>query len=180
LNTYCRPFVIPPERLGIWCPEQAAQQLGDPYLRVLCFDPDQLQEFPLEDVAGWFKQSNERIYSAAEPAAEFEVSCALTAGIHRIQTPPEFHAVDELLMIASRPAANKDEPSAAVLVLRPKTGEVEVLEQKWFTANRCDVGYQWIARVARDPVTGRIVGDGIRLGKFELSEDGQDVARWLE
>jgi hypothetical protein len=147
---------------------------------VLCFDPDQLQPFPLEDVAGWFKQSNERIYSAAAPRSEFEVSCALPTGVNQVEVPRDFHAVDELLMVASCPAASKDAPSAAVLVLRPAASEVEVLPQKWYTANRCDVGYQWIARVARDPVTGRLVGDGIRMGKFELSEDGQDVERWLE
>ena len=36
LNTYCRPFSIPPHWLGIWCPEGRS-------IRIACFDPDQLK-----------------------------------------------------------------------------------------------------------------------------------------
>src|SRR5579871_4282234 len=35
LNTYCRPFLVPPAYLGVWCPEGRS-------LRVVCFDPAQL------------------------------------------------------------------------------------------------------------------------------------------
>ena len=41
-----------------------------------------LKPFPLGEVAGWFKQSNERVYAATAPLAEFEVSCALPPGTH--------------------------------------------------------------------------------------------------
>jgi hypothetical protein len=56
LNTYCRPFAVPPHYLGIWCPEGRS-------IRITCFDPDQLKSFDLSEVAGWFKPSSERIYS---------------------------------------------------------------------------------------------------------------------
>ena len=36
LNTYCRPFLLPPHFLGIWCPEGRN-------IRIACFDPDQLK-----------------------------------------------------------------------------------------------------------------------------------------
>src|SRR5206468_2424337 len=38
LNTFCTPFAIRPDRLGIWCPEPGA-------LRILCFDLDKLAGF---------------------------------------------------------------------------------------------------------------------------------------
>ena len=47
------------------------------------------------------------------------------------------------------------------------------------TPNQYDVGRQWIARVARDPESHRILGEAVRVGNFELSEDGQRVERWL-
>jgi len=47
LNTYCRPFLVPPNFLGIWCPEGRS-------IRLACFDPDQLKAFDLAEVAGWF------------------------------------------------------------------------------------------------------------------------------
>ena len=93
LNTYCRPFLIGPNRFGIWCPEPRT-------IRLLCFDPDQLKVFSLVDIVGWFKQSTERVYSATEPLAEFEVSSALPAGVHKVEVPPEFHSMDELLLLA--------------------------------------------------------------------------------
>ena len=38
-----------------------------------CFDPDQLKSFSLAEIAGWFKHSSDRIYSATAPFADFEV-----------------------------------------------------------------------------------------------------------
>src|SRR5438270_214470 len=38
LNTYCRPFLVAPNYLGIWCPEGRS-------IRLVCFDPDQLKAF---------------------------------------------------------------------------------------------------------------------------------------
>ena len=81
LNTYCRPFFVPPTYLGIWCPEGRS-------IRVTCFDPDQLKAFDLVEIAGWFKPSSERIYSAAAPLAEFEVSLGLAAGMNKIEVLP--------------------------------------------------------------------------------------------
>src|SRR5260370_260073 len=54
LNTYCRPFLVPPHHLGIWCPEGRS-------IRVKRFDLDQLTSFSLSEIAGWFKQSPDRI-----------------------------------------------------------------------------------------------------------------------
>src|SRR5438270_12706757 len=57
LNTYCRPFLVPPSHLGVWCPEGRN-------LRLTCFDPDTLNTFAFAELAGWFKQSTDRIYAA--------------------------------------------------------------------------------------------------------------------
>ena len=181
LNSYCRAFLIPPGRLGIWCPEaEAGGQSYKSYLRFLCFDPEQLEPFSLNQVAGWFKQSSERVYSATAPLAEFEISGSLAAGDHAIEVPEEFRTVEELLAPTSYPAVNRDAAAAAVYVVQPRAGRVQVLPQKWFTPAKTDFGYQWITRIARDPLTRRLVGDGIRINKFELSEDGCEVAGWIE
>lgn len=173
LNSYCRTFLLPVSRLGIWCPEPR-------YLRLLAFDPDQLRPFPLTEVAGWFKKSQERIYSTTAPLAEFEIDSALPAGTHKLEVPPEFRGLEELLLVNSYPALTKDDAAYAVFVLRPGAGEVEVLPQKWFTRSQYDVGHRWITRVTRDPVSQRLIGDGIRIGRFELTEDGTQLERWIE
>src|SRR5438105_14324909 len=120
LNTYCRAFPIEPRLLGIWCPEPRS-------IRVLCFDPDQLRAFSFVDVVGWFKLSNERVYSATEPLAEFELSSSLAEGAHKIEVPPEFRAVDELLLVNSSPARTRVDRAFAILVVCRWAGLVLVL-----------------------------------------------------
>jgi hypothetical protein len=173
LNTYCRPFLVDPNYLGIWCP-------AGRNLRFTCFDPDQLKAFDISELAGWFKQSSDRIYAATPPVAEFEIPVALPPGTHKIDVPPELATVEELIVPTTYKAMSNDDPAFALFVVYPHAGLVEVLPQKWFTAAQCDVGYQWITRAARDPESHRIVGDGVRIGKFLLEEDGCRLERWIE
>lgn len=173
LNTYCRPFLIPPNSLGIWCPEGRN-------IRLACFDPDQLKAFELAEVAGWFKQSSERIYAATAPVADFEIPLTLEAGTHKIDVPPAFARVDELLIPTSYKAMSNDDPAFAIFVFYLQAGLVEVLPQRWFTATQYRVGQQWITRAARDPESQRIIGECFGVGTFLLEDDGRRLAQWVE
>ena len=173
LNTYCRPFLVAPHFLGIWCPEGRS-------IRLACFDPDRLKGFDVAEVAGWFKQSSERIYSGAAPTAEFEVPLDLGSGIHKIDVPAEFASLDELIVPTSYKAMSSDDPAYALFVFYLHAGLVEVLPQKWFTAAQYKVGPQWITRAARDPESHRIVGECFGVGTFLLEEDGCRLADWIE
>ena len=173
LNTYARPFLVPPAHLGIWCPE-------GPNIRITCFDPDQLKAFDFAEIAGWFKQSAERIYAATPPLADFEVPASLPPGANKIEVPAELHSVEELIVPTNYPAQTYDDPVMALYVFYLHAGLVEVLPQKWFTLGKTDVGYQWITRAARDGETQRIFGDGIRVDGFLLQEDGMKLEQWLE
>ena len=172
LNTYCRPFLVPPHFLGIWCPEGRN-------IRLACFDPDQLKAFDLAEVAGWFKQSSDRIYAATAPLADFEVPLSLGTGTHKIDVPAELRSVDELIVPTSYKAMSHAEPSFALFILYLQAGLVEVLPQKWFTAAQYRVGQQWITRAARHPESHRIVGECFGVGMFLLEEDGCRLADWL-
>ena len=173
LNTYCRPFLVPPRSLGIWCPENRN-------LRFTCFDSDRLKAFDLSELAGWFKQSHERIYAAAEPIAEFEVPVALVAGMHKIGVPAELATVEELIVPTSFKAMSNDDPAFALYVFHLQAGLVEVLPQKWFTAAQYDVGRQWIPGAVRDPDSHRIVGECFGVGTFLLEDDGRRLEHWIE
>ena len=172
LNSGCTPFLVPPANLGIWCHEYRK-------LRLLAFDPDQLKAFSYMDIAGWFKASNDRIYSATEPIADFDISAVLPPGAHPIDVPAGLHTVDEVLAPVSYPAKEPADAAYAIYAFYLQAGLVEVLPQKWFTLGKSDIGYQWITRAVRDPQSHRIVGDGIRIDAFELDESGTDIARWL-
>lgn len=172
LNTYCRPFLVPPHFLGIWCPEGRN-------IRVTCFDPDQLKAFDLAEVAGWFKPSSDRIYAATAPVADFEIPLSLAPGTHKIDVPAELRSVDELIVPTSYKAMSNDEPAFALFILYPQAGLVEVLPQKWFTAAQYQVGKQWITRAARDAESHRIFGDCFGVGAFLLEDDGCRLANWI-
>lgn len=58
----------------------------------------------------------------------------------------------------------------ALMLLNPASGTLQLYPLDWFNDGRVDLGYQWVTRVARDPKTGRIHGDGIRIGPFSLDE----------
>ena len=172
LNTYCRAFLVPPNLLGIWCPEGRN-------IRLACFDPDQLKAFDVAEVAGWFKQSSDRIYSATAPIADFEIGLTLDAGTHKIEVPGAFSGVDELIVPTSYKALSNDDPAFALFVFYLQAGLVEVLPQQWFTAAQYRVGQQWITRAARDPESHRICGECFGVGTFLLQEDGCRLERWI-
>jgi hypothetical protein len=173
LNTYCRPFRINSDSFGVWCPEGRN-------LRFVAFDPDALKAFDFQEIAGWFKSSSERMYASTAPTAEFFLPATMGTGTHEFKFPEEFQGLTEMLAVTALPSTAADEASAAVFVLYPHAGLVEVLPQKWFTPRKFDLGYQWITRVARDPGSHRIIGDGIRMGSFELTDDGTELKRWIE
>jgi len=173
LNTYCRPFPMRSNLVGVWCPEGRS-------IRFTCFDTDKLAAFDLAEIAGWFKQSSERIYATTEPLAEFEVPLALEAGMQKIEVPAEFREIDELIVPTSYPAKSDADPAFALYAFHPQAGLVEVLPQKWFTASQYEVGRQWIARAARDPESQRIFGECFGVGSFLLQEDGCRLEKWME
>jgi len=173
LNTYCRPFLVSPQYLGIWCPEGRS-------IRLACFDPDQLKAFDLAEIAGWFKPSSDRIYSASPPLTDFEVPLTLPPGMHKIDVPREMQAVDELIVPTSYKAVSNDDPAFALFVFYLQAGLVEVLPQRWFTASQYQVGKQWISRAARDPESHRIFGECFGAGAFLLEEDGCRLAEWID
>ena len=173
LNTYCRPFLVPPHFLGIWCPEGRS-------IRLACFDPDQLKSFDLAEIAGWFKPSSDRIYAGTAPIADFEVPLTLASGTHKINVPAELGSVDELIVPTSYKALSNDDPAFALFVFYLQAGLVEVLPQKWFTVAQYRVGQQWITRAVRDPESQRILGECYGVGSFLLQEDGCRLDSWIE
>jgi hypothetical protein len=173
LNTYCRPFLVGTNSVGIWCPEGRN-------IRLACFAPDQLKPFDLAEVAGWFKQSADRIYAATPPIADFETPIERGQGTHKIEVPPELASVDELIAPTSYKGMSNDDPAFALFIFYLQAGLVEVLPQRWFTAAQYRVGQQWITRAARDPESQRIVGECFGVGSFLLEEDGCRLAEWIE
>jgi hypothetical protein len=134
---------------------------------------DRLEPIPLRDT--WWSERN----IARRPAVERLRFPRLPAGVHEDFTLRTAVAIDELLLLAARSPSSDDDPALAIYVWEPGNGTVTVLPQGWFTRAAHDLGYEWVTQIARDPKSGRIFGTGIRVGSFELEDDGMTIRRWF-
>ncbi len=60
-------------------------------------------------------------------------------------------------------------------IVDAKRNLVSVFPQDWWNRADLDFGYQWVTRVARDPKTGKIVGEGIRIQPFVLDSSCREL-----
>jgi hypothetical protein len=93
--------------------------------------------------------------------------------------PSQLHQMDEILILCSSSAIGTEPGWAgdlALMIAQPKNSTYRLYPQDWFNQSKTDFGYQWVTRVARDPQTGRIHGDGIRIGAFMLDDSLRRVA----
>ncbi len=169
LNSYVRPFLLEPGWLGLWYVQKGTLILD-------CLSVADLPSFSLEELPADFKGSAAAYFSLGLPLARVAIPLSLREGVHEIRFPDEFTSLDELLVVVPSVGGNY---AYAVMALEPAASQVKVYPQKWFTKEKFDLGYEWITRVTRDPKTGKMYGDGIRIGIFELTDDGTQIARWI-
>jgi hypothetical protein len=112
------------------------------------------------------------VYIPSGVVAETRLSAALPAGSHRHDFPDVMREAAELLVLAV-----PELDQLALYVINPPEGRIEVYPQDWFNQGRLDYAYQWVTRVAREPTTGCIQGDGIRIDPFMLDATHRRLAR---
>ena len=170
LNTYTRAFFIPPHFIGVWFPNGKRVQIQ-------CFNPDALKDFELNSEILEYKKTKQPYYCNGEMVCEIIIESNICCGIMEIDVPSQFETLNELLTIRSSPIDSNE--AYTILSLNFNDKIIKVYPQKWFTADKFDLDYQWITRITRDKDTGRFIGDGIRIGKFELCDDGMNLLRWI-
>jgi hypothetical protein len=174
-SMYCYVLPLPGHRFLVWHHERLQSIVRGSERRVLSFhliDADRLE--PFEDVGRACQEMEEGKIPALVRAGElcwFTIPTHLEGGRRTFEYPEALRDVEEILVLASSPAKIFD--------LKPKESVLEVFPQDWFNDGPWDFGYQWITRVARDPKTGKIVGDGIRIGRFVLDATNRNVEEWL-
>lgn len=172
LNTYTRAFFIPPYYIGIWFENQED-------IRIQCYNPDNLKDFELDDSVIQFKQKRQPYYCNGAIDCEIVIDCKIDNGSSRIEVPEKFKTLNEILIISSMRSLADSEAVYTLFALNINNNSIDAYPQKWFTAGKFDIGYQWITRITRDTGTGRFIGDGIRIGQFELCDDGMNLLRWI-
>ena len=115
---------------------------------------------------------------SVEAAVRWQFASTGAMGRQDIELPHDWSQFGETLVLASTGTYGLG-PSNAIFAFDWLSNRVEIFPQDWFNQGDYDFGYQWITRVARRS-DGSIVGDGIRLGKFELDETFRQVKTWME
>ncbi len=67
----------------------------------------------------------------------------------------------------------------AIWVMKPSENMIEVLPMDWWNHGDYDYGYEWASKIARDPKTGNVVGEGVRILPFLLDKSGNFLG-WME
>jgi hypothetical protein len=147
----------------------------DPSVRLVLFRPGLLPPFEsdLEDIEREMSASGKLMELAGPPLASCTLSTTTIEQDVITEFPQEFCRIEELLILCHSPAIRSIpgmKVDLALLLAKPSQGVFRLYPQDWFNAADLDFGYQWVTRVARDPKTGRIHGEGIRIAPFELDD----------
>jgi hypothetical protein len=167
VRTYGRALHANVGHVLLWGPRREQNDL-----LIETFDLSELR--PIDVTA---KSDAERVWTTtAEPIDRISIPAALPAG----RAPGRYvvrtaSTLGEVLMLAEGPSTH--EAATSIYAWTPATGTVDVMPQPWFNEAIADLGYEWITRVTRDPVSGHIFGDGIRIVPFELDANGALLRR---
>jgi hypothetical protein len=183
VDFYCWVRPLGASRLLVWhqTKRAAVQSRAEvPTVHIHLFDLARLG--PLVDAGRACQEldaSSESVLWSGGHVACCTVAASKAAGLHHLDVPEPLNDAPELFVLvdAARPP---DAPRIHLWIVRPGAGTLEVLPQDWFNTGSFDVGYQWITRVAREPVSGRLVGEGMRLRPFALDDSGTQVQEWLD
>jgi hypothetical protein len=129
-------------------------------------------EGELEELCGSMRRAGAPFLSSAAAISERGIPTTIVGRTLPLDYPDQLRHLDEILILCHSSAiadsSAADRSNLALLVARPREGTYELFPQDWFNNAGLDYGYQWVTRVTRDPRTGRIHGEGIRIDPFVL------------
>jgi hypothetical protein len=168
LNLYNYVMTMDESSLLIWH-QEAGDRVSTGPVRLLIIRPGLLK--PLADLDSKLEAMNRtgpgpKVITGGNPCAEIRLPTVGTNDGRHIVFPEQFQSIDELLILCQ----TSPTPQLALLIANPKRSFYRLYPQDWFNSSDVDFGYQWVTRVARDPVTKRVHGDGIRIAPFTLDD----------
>lgn len=183
IGFYCWVRRLGASKLLVWHQtKRSALDRGGAFASVHIHVFDLVELRPLTEVKAACQaldQSAASVLWAGGHVACFTATPFETPGLHHIDVPPSLKEADELILLVNA-AHPSDSPRIHIWIVRPGAGTLEVLPQDWFNNGAFDFGYEWITRVARDPSSGGLVGEGIRMRPFALDDSGTQLKEWLK
>ena len=170
---YCYVYALSNCRFIVWYEKKG-------YVKFHLIDTARLQR--IDDTSGAIqrmKNEGEKVSIRNGVIASIDIPTNLNEGIHHCAFPDIFEEIDELLVIFQC-GTLPDKTHLCLMLAYPKQDTVKVVPQNWFNKGDYDFGYQWPTRVARDPVSKKIFGEGMRLGYFILDRSNHNIEKWVE
>lgn len=168
-------LALDPETLLIW--HQGADESGlTPPVVLRIFSLATLSRLTgnMNELCGAMRRAKASFIASAPPQWELPIPTTVVGERQRLTFPPPLRHIDELLIIchssAIEQSSSPERGNLALLIARPRVGTYEFYPQDWFNNAGLDYSYQWVTRVARDPESNRIHGDGIRIEPFVLDD----------
>jgi hypothetical protein len=188
IGMYCYVLPLSAERFLIWFEESKESKgsiVSSKSITLILINVNQLKKLSelgesLSDLKNKVKRySLKRAIVFGGEIASATLQTNHDKGMYEFDFPNGLNEINELLILAD--SGNlQGQIDLRLMIVHPQQGNFEVFPQKWFNDGPYDFGYQWVTRVAREPITNRVLGEGIRLGYFVLDQTNNHVEKWLE
>lgn len=106
------------------------------------------------------------------PEARMRLETTAVGQARHTRFPDPLCKLEELLILchSSGIESPPERGRLALIVAHPSRSEYRLFPQDWYNEGAFDFAYQWVTRVVRDPRTGRVHGEGIRINSFILDD----------
>lgn len=126
------------------------------------------------------RRRGDSFVSHAPPSSEVRIPTTAVDEMGKASFPSLLEGLDELLVLCHSSGISESPgrsgSNLAVLRLAPRDGTFEFYPQDWYNNGSFNFEYQWVSRVERDPESGRIRGEGIRIPPFVLDGTNRSIA----
>jgi len=184
LGLYCRVLPVAKHNLVVWYQLMTREPLRFGNLRIDVIDTRLLQ--PLKTIPDLDSDRNSGeppIALASGPFAKADIPVPQGIGRLTYQFPDALKGISEVLVLVAGGTKHRGllgtRIGEALYVLKPPEDIIEVFSLDWWDKGNFDFGDEWITRVARDPSTGNIVGEGVRILPF-LMDPRCNFLGWIE
>ena len=169
-------------RLLVWY--QVQTPVGEPTapIRMLVLEPAKMPvlEGKRKALFEEMDTSEAQILFRGAPEAEFLLPTNIAAEDLGAEFPAALASLAELLLMCHCSAVDGgpagEGGDLALLIAQPARSTYRLYPQDWFNQGEYDYGYEWVTRVRRDPASGKVQGDGIRLLPFTLDDTLRNLA----
>ena len=170
-------------RFLIWDQRDPAPGEEGPMIRLRVIASDLLK--PIDDLEGSLNELARSGLRAFFPGGEtdsLEISARLPEGLYSREFPAGMREFGEIILFVptqTRGGFWRRKHDLRLWLIQPEVGTIEVISQEWFNHGPYHPGTQIPLRAARNPATGQISCEGIRIGVFSLDDAKKNILDWI-